>query len=269
VRHQFGPDGIIDMREEPYAGWTPQLPRPLGAIGSTFDTDTQAPLFVRTAFFQRPPLLIPPDGESLRASDLTFHFFKLRFRRALAGFDAKRPRSRGAMSEWTEGYWVQSLPPSNWWRVRDATGARDERVRVDDLVFSPSDGRIHWGNAAATVLPSGPTPQPTDSFCRFEVFALITRRVRDAFGRGDQETFVGLAHVDQLPNATFDRHTAHVRLIEVQFRLPPGAALPVQEGPEALNTLAKALFPQEAAPDSPFDAPARIVRTSPRLRILA
>ncbi|HTV01820.1 MAG TPA: hypothetical protein VMF13_14830 [Luteitalea sp.] len=265
-RPQAGPDGVIDMRPDPYNGWTFDLPRPLGAIGSTFDTDTQAPLFGKSSFFQRPPMLRPPEGAPAEAPDLSFHFFKLRFRRAIAGLDATAPRERCVYSDWTEGYWVQSLPPSNWWRVRDAGGTRDERVRIDDLAYAPQSSRIVWNGQAASILPTGPVPQPAESRSRFEIYALVTRRVQDGFGRRDQETFVALTHIDALATATFERSTAQVRLVEVQFRALPGEPLPVAEGPRSLETLVEALFPREDAMGSPIDAAARIVRMSPRLR---
>src|SRR6185295_1969154 len=75
-RYEFGPDPVIDMREDVFIGSRIELPELVGAIGYTFDTDTSAPLFVQSSFVVPAPRI---DGQ---VADLWWHFNKVRFRRS-------------------------------------------------------------------------------------------------------------------------------------------------------------------------------------------
>lgn len=258
-RQQFGPDPTVETPAEPPGGFKVELPRPVGAIGSTFDTVTEAPFFARSAFLQPPPVHTSDEA----APDLSFYFVKLRFKRVLAGVRADDPRSMvGAPeSEYTDGYWTQVLPPSDWWRVDEA----GDRVHVKDLKFVPGTG-FTWRGQGATILPTGPNPQPASSVNRFQLFGLVTRKVTDAFGREGQETFAGLWSLAKLKTVGIGAGGV-VRLVEVQFRLRPNDPLPVPDTDESLEKLADALFPKGGAEEH-NDAQGRIVRVSPPFRIV-
>jgi hypothetical protein len=265
-RWQFGPDPIIAMDADPYLDWTVTLPHPLGAMGTTFDTDTQAPLFVSASFVQRPPQLVPPADRdpTPTAPDLSFHFAKLRFRRAIAGTEVADPRRVTMRSEWTDGYWVQILPPSNRWRLAPSLRVVD----VIDLRYADATGRVLWHDETVLIAPTGPLEQPDESVARFEVLALLTRRIVDAFGRPDQEAFAEILPLSALTVLPRQRREGTVlRLVEVQFRLKKNDPPPLggtEPAVDALARLVAALFPFDAERDSE-DAKARIVRVSPPL----
>jgi hypothetical protein len=267
-RFQFGPDPVIDLSHDVVNnwlmdGWQLSLPAPVGAIGATFDTDPVAPLFVRSAFVQPPPLLTPPDP-AIPAPDLSFYFVRLRFKRVIAGIDSNNPAYDPAnqtdiflASEFTDGFWTQLLPPSDWWHV-DAAGAA---VCFTEVSFTFKDGFV-WNGKAAKILPSGPTTPSPQSVCRFVLFGLVTRTVTDAFGRAGQEAFVQIAPLDQMANPGLQN--MRLRVIEVQFRLKAADSIPKVQ---TLDDLTGVLFPTPAPSGPPADAGARVVRMSIPLEI--
>ncbi|HEY6805127.1 MAG TPA: hypothetical protein VI306_16245 [Pyrinomonadaceae bacterium] len=250
TRPEFGPDPIITMPEDPYTDYEVTLPPPVGAIGTTFDQVTAAPLFAHTAFYQPPPEI--KKDNAVEAQDLSFHFIKLKFQRVLMGTDPQAPRTPRLTSDFTQGYWTQVLPPSEWWSVK-ANG----RVKLDELDFIENQGFVLNGTPA-TILPTGPEVQPPESYSRFEIFVLVTQAVVDAFGRKGQERFQGLYSLSKLATIIVEEGTI-IRLLEVQFRLKANEALPVSDEDNSLTKLVDALFP---GPD-PQDAKGRIVRVSP------
>ena len=236
TRLQFGPDPLLTMEPDPYGGMNVTLPQAIGASGYTFDTVTQAPLWVRSSFYQPPPQV---NGQDL---DLSWHFVKLRFRRTLAGVavdSIRRPASLA--SDWTDGVWTQLLPPSDRIRVSDS-----ETVLTDDLRFDPLSGVIS--------RTSGPvTPQVTavsGGNCRFALYALITRAVADVAGRiGQEAAFPGLVPIGSWPAiASADADRLILRLVEIQYR----------DGTDLSNIDDKLFTP--SANGVPQDAKARIVR---------
>ena len=84
-RQQFGPEPLRESeRDDPFAGKLIELPPAVGAMGYTFDQQSQAPKWVRSSFYQPPPTV---DGQP---AALAWHFVKLRFRRTLAFVEAMR-----------------------------------------------------------------------------------------------------------------------------------------------------------------------------------
>ena len=259
VRKQFGPDAIIELPDDPFATHEIELPKPVGAIGSTFDTIAEAPLFAHSVFFQPPPV-VKQEGQE-QALDLSFYFVKVRFQRVIAGADPSKPRGadKELASDLTDGYWTQILPPAEWWFVQEAKA----RVHISELTFSMGNGFV-WQGRPATILPTGPQPQPADSVCRFQLFGLVTQRVTDAFGRKEQERFAKLCSLQKLATSDLTPRNK-LRLIEVQFRLKANEPLPVADTEQALSELVKALFPNG---DTPEDAKGRIIRVSSPLVLL-
>jgi hypothetical protein len=257
-RYQFGPDPIIDMSEDPYGDVDlPPLPRPIGATGFTFDTDSSAPLFTGCCFHQPPPVV--PDHD-----DLSFHFVQIRFRRVLVGAEPRKPRANPSASAFTDPYWVQVLPPANRWRVQTGTSAPIEWASSADLTLG-DDGSLVRRSAvkiALTVLPT--TVQPGRS--HFELFALVTTEIADAFGRGNQEVMHSLVPLRSMKIPSTILAKARVRIIEVQFRrVNDSPPLPTN-----LGELAGMMFPNSADWDDVWpavnDAGARVVRVSPPIR---
>ncbi len=259
TRAQFGPDPIIELPDDPYGQCDVVLPRPVGAIGNTFDVVSGAPLFANSSFFQSPPVVLEKETGNPVMIDLTFHFIKLRFKRVIFGIDPKDPRGRKIESEYTDGYWTQLLPPADWWYVAEAK----ERVQIRDLRLATQRGFLWKGNEAV-IVPMGPHPQPKDSFSRFQLFALVTTDAIDVFGRSGQEFFVALSSLDKLKQLNLDERT-NVRLLEVQFRVKEGDPLPISPTEPSLNDLVNLLFTK--GDQGPEDAKARVVRVSPPFKI--
>jgi hypothetical protein len=72
---EAGPDPILSVT--PVDVTNLRLPNPIGPIGYTFDSDTDAPLFVRSSFIIPPPTGLPAD------TDLGWWSVKLQFIRKL------------------------------------------------------------------------------------------------------------------------------------------------------------------------------------------
>jgi hypothetical protein len=127
---EFGPDPILSNLLNPYAGFQITLPPVIGAIGYTFDTDTDAPLFEQLLC----AACAGPHGRgrAMVFADLAWHFLKLRYRRKLNsdGLTTGEP----AVSACTEPVWVQVLPPANRWQfgadgMYDTFDGKNAKVR--------------------------------------------------------------------------------------------------------------------------------------------
>lgn len=261
---QAGPDPLVGMDASAYAGRTLTLPPLIGAIGSTFDTGTMAPLWVKSSFYQPPPILESSADDSSDADDPDFawHFLKLRFRRVLDVNAVDNDRRPGALqSDWTDGVWVQILPPSDTIRMADKDG-NSSPTTVSDLVFDPKTGSITKAGSNSPLSPVA-TPVGGGGHARFEWFMLVTQEVNDVAGQRDQETaysdFLRLSKKPVWPAPSDDTASRlRLRLIEVQYR---------DTDENELGNLRAALFSTDATPK---DAKARVVRmTRPIANILA
>lgn len=261
---QAGPDPLVSMDTSAYGGRTLTMPPLIGAIGSTFDTGTMAPLWVRSSFYQPPPVLETPADDSADSEDPDFawHFLKLRFRRALDVNAVDKDKHPAALqSDWTDGIWVQILPPSDVLRMADKDG-NSFTTNISDLVFDPKTGAITTTGSTSPLRPVT-TPVGGGGHARFEWFALVTQEVSDVAGRRDQETgysdFLRLSKAPAWPVPGNDAAPRlRLRLIEVQYR---------DSNENDLGNLRAALFSTDA---NPQDAKARIVRmTRPIANILA
>ncbi|MFT3785440.1 MAG: hypothetical protein QM770_04655 [Tepidisphaeraceae bacterium] len=266
---QFGPDPIVTAPTSSSDPRAVKLPPPVGAFGYTFDTDTEAPLFVHSSFLQPPPVVATKDGEA--APDLSWHFVQMRFRRELdpAGV---LPEIRGTppstksndapghdpvdvvlRSAWSDPIWAQVLPPSNRLPVKRIDNGEQRVASSDELRFDPATGELHL-IAEDGAHPVDPVPTHPR---RFVWAALVTEAVSDAFGRSDREKYRGLVAWSQRDQRTalLTIANARVRLLELQH-LPDVA--PTDE-----KTIFDGLFPQPAAaPSGAAEPTARIVRVS-------
>jgi hypothetical protein len=192
--------------------------RPLevyGPIGHTFDTDTLAPSFVHTSFILPAPILepaIPSNDETAidpeAASppvwkNLSWYFLKLRFRRTLEVSGLALPLAV-VESDATSGIWVQFLPPSSQFtradRPADASAQSIEDLK---LVSVPSTPSVRW-QLVVKADPDTPVPltativrgsTPADQ-TRFQLWALVTEPLFDAYGRFTQERFLDFCPID-------------------------------------------------------------------------
>jgi hypothetical protein len=263
------------------------LPRPVGAIGSTFDDPSgAAPFYSRASFFQRAPSVNPQDA----MRDLSFHFLKIRFRRVLVSGSDRTPPTNLPRSDWTDAHWVQILPAANRWRCQYYEIAPDGKtIQWKDLAWLRTDDHLpfFWSRSARafqhadsadgprrtffplTTAQNPHTNELTDSLppkFHFALYAMVSRIVADAFGRSDQEAFDSIIPLNGLGAAIEPPSgTCVLHLIEIQFRT---------EGTfKTLDDLAKALFPSRdeqsiGAIDNTEDARARIVRISPAIPIV-
>jgi hypothetical protein len=253
LRQQIGPDGVLEMPDDPLADWDVQLPRPVGAAGQTLDTDPVAPLFAHAAYLQPPPVLTPlpnPDHAAPPPPDLSFYFVKLEFRRSIAGVDPEYPQALALSSRYTDPVWVQILPPSTFWRIQK--GNEVMTVDVTGLHFVSGKG-LTFGGEEVNVLPTGPYPPIRSSISSIKVWVLVTRRVFDAFGRTDQEAYHKLMPPSDLRSLP-DSAALRLRFLEIQYR---GSASDELD----LEKLTNLLFGKRV--EAPEDALARMVRASP------
>lgn len=224
---ELGPDPILSVQRNP-AVVVPQAP--IGPIGYTFDTDTDAPLFVKSSF-----LLPPPTG----MGDLSWYFVKLRFRREIDGTWHKGKQT--LRSEPTQPVWAQYLPPSTRFGSVDVTTLT---LHVDTTTNQGS-----FRDPAGKTVTLAPTAAP-GSKSLFELWILVTNGIEDASGRADQEIAVGMPV--RLTGDAFvmqgNLAAPRVRVVEIQRR-----AGVTSDG------FWKDLFRDEESED----AKARIVRVSP------
>src|SRR5262249_7500886 len=152
----------------------------------TFDSDTEAPLFVKCSFVQPPPKI---DGAN---EDLSWHFVKVRYRRVLCKEALDQSLVNGnAVSAWTEPVWAQFLPPSN--RVLVQQGDLIDSADVQDLHYNPTDGGIRRGSDIVSPRATKPADK---SKAGFQIYALRTLLVSDALGRQNQEAFHDMTLLD-------------------------------------------------------------------------
>ncbi len=107
-------------------------------------------------------------------------------------------------------------------------------------------------------------PQPTTtgdkSQCAFDLWVLLTRRIVDALGRRNQESFVNLKRIEKLSELVPVPSESVVRLVEVQRRQNVSIG--------NLDDLVQAMFPNAVGNDiDPPDATARIVRISAPIEV--
>jgi hypothetical protein len=229
-----------------------------GPIGYTFDTDSDAPLFVHSSFVleAEPPPSLEGTGERL---DLSWHFIKLRFRRMLPRMSIQETENP-ASSEWTLPYWVQFLPDASRYDVRTLQGAEKQDVGLADLHLVLTGRRVQLRHRDRDVELT-PLPGP------FHLWGVVTRRIRDVLGR-EQERFVALEPLReggcQIPEAVvlpaaLANSDLYLRVIEVQKapRTPAAKGEQIPPDPFRGSELADQLF----GPDGQ-DAPLRIVRVS-------
>jgi len=253
-RLQFGPDPLLNLNDDPFAGKLIELPPAVGAMGYTFDRQSQSPKWVRSSFYQPPPTI---DGNP---AGLAWHFVKLRFRRTLASkaMDANR-RPASLQSDWTPGVWTQLLPP-----VDKITGTPfpapgvpgvKRLYDISELEFTPDYGVRENGTGIPVQLVA---PGSSDDNCQFSLYLLITRAVSDIAGRPEQEAAVenGLVPLDNKiwpapasAAATPAWAAARLRVIEIQHR-----------SAETIDPIDVALFTPAVAGVNPTDAKARISR---------
>ena len=266
---EAGPDPVVtNVNYDPTNnGPSPQIIEQTltaaGPIGFTFDTGAvAAPLFGMTSFLIPAPRLSSGDVPV----DLSWWFLQLKFRCSLnptgtANYDVN------LNSDWTAPLQVQLLPASNLWTVT----AGGLTVRVDVSMLS-----IQFAQPPAAVavvndfgIPVVVNPEPFDTSAavtnRFEVWALLTVQLTDAFGNGTQEAFVDMVPFAALANFVTpvgkSAPTA-LRLIEVQAM---NGLSPIRT---TWSQLADDLFPDNQTPGvDPAMSRARIVRVSPPITV--
>jgi hypothetical protein len=218
---EFGPDPILTGDPGTFVP-NGQL-QIAGPFGYTFDTGTTAPLIVGSSFVIRPP--------AGSVNNLGWYFAKLQFARVVGNLTSPP----------TDAQWVQFVPDFASYQTSNGVAAvKDLSVqRLSDTSF-----QLSRGGSAVEFQPSN----------TFEIAAIVTQNVTDAFGRPGQERFVGIGKYDaasKVFNVTAKLPaTFVVRLIEIQRQGKAGA------------DLFGDLFPE---PQTGADANARIVRISPRL----
>jgi hypothetical protein len=255
---EFGPDSILTGDSLGVAGFESNAP--LGPIGHSFDTNTDAPLFVASSFILPPPTLRDPEAEK----DFSWYFARLRFKRVLTA-EALAGSNGDAESELTDAYWVQYLPDASR-LVLDGLGD------WDDLSFRFAGGQngelVFFNRKTRLDVPVKSASHRT-KYHRFTLWAVLTQVIRDAIGRPDQEKYVTLYQLnDDGRGVVFENFPRpepgadkvfRVRLLEVQERIEavtPGVA--VESDPW------RRLFPAFNHPENSQaqeeDAKARIVR---------
>lgn len=239
---EFGPDPILTLQS------TAGAPRPLrviGPIGYTFDTDTQAPLFIRSSYILPPPTLDP----SNTSPDLGWHFAKLRFRRRLAAKGMFDGQSR--QSAPTPAVWAQFLPPSTHYKI----GQEFRDVAQLRFVIDEARAELRIVDRGKPVVLANDKPT-------FAFYVLVTSVIADALSRRDQEVFDSLWELDAngvgkrtAGPAGVTGNPLRARIVEVQRRERGG------------DNLFDDLFPQVAEETlaNAADVKARIVRVSPPL----
>ncbi|MBL8189605.1 MAG: hypothetical protein JNK38_16460 [Acidobacteria bacterium] len=167
---QFGPDPILTG--DSWSGDPVKLDvsQP---IGHTFDTDTEAPLFVASSCV----LSLPDLPKSVEDK---WCFAKIAFKRSLIINGAET----AVESKPTDPYWVQLLPDFSQFN--------------DNFDYDKLKLRRESSGSNAIVILSGETPMalpadpPLTGFNQFTRWLLLTQVIRDMRGRRDQERYVGL-----------------------------------------------------------------------------
>lgn len=251
-----------------------------GPIGYTFDTDTLAPEFIHTSFVVPAPVLQPLDESSPVAAvrDLSWYFVKMRFRRRIEAAGMALPLA-STESEATAGIWAQFLPPSSRFATNRTPG---DWVEVSSLSLqkATSAGKTRYFIAEAS-QPGSPVPlrpTPVQSAVqveqrRFQLWALVTEPLFDAYGNQTQERFMDFCHLDDdgflVPHildqagqkSALDRaEKCRVRIVEMQVL--PGQEELIRQATTPLDAH-RFLFPSDPERTHQKEALARCVRVSP------
>jgi hypothetical protein len=250
----------VEIDDDGYGAADIVLPPAIGAMGYTFDTDTQAPLFTKASFLQPPPDIQIEDAPV--NADLSWHYLQLRYRRKLDPLGTEDALSGASnVSDWTEPVWVQVLPAADRFRVR--SGGSIERRPVSELVYDAEKGKIYQqSDEASTVLPTKSTVSEDEKNPAFTLYALVTRAAPDAFGRARRESYIDFAPIDGLDKyPAADQGSLQVRIVELQHR---------RDDSIAKADVFDALFPKSDSGDLGFleDQRARVVRVSPPIQAL-
>ena len=262
---QAGPDPVVSNPDYGAQGATPPLklePNPLaaGPIGFTFDTNTNAPLFSTTSFLVPAPRMQNADG-TLTAIELSWWFLELQFRRTVhpAGTANYAP---ALDSDWTVPMQAQLLPAANLWNVTvNGTAGRMDASELQ--AFSSGSPGISILDSSGNSVVVNSLPFDSTSTNRFEVWAMLTVNLQDAFGHAGQESFVTMVPIASLATLPPTGATT-LRLIEVQAMSP---ASPTRTD---WRLLADDLFSPANNSDNKTDpamARARIVRVSPPISV--
>jgi hypothetical protein len=221
---------------------------PVGPIGFTFDTDTEAPLMVRAAFF-----LPAPEIASIKPHELGNYFFKLAFRRTVVAGGMMPGLPASVASRFTEPQETQLLPSSSFWDTDQG-----QRVHVSQLRYDGKRKQFFLESKPEQPITIVGSSTNHSSLNALDIRLLLKDPVTDAFGRTDQETVVGNTLYEigkpEAPVATY----AHI--VEVQRPTAVTAAA----GPQSLPG---DLFPGTPE-DNSADVRRRIVRVSPRIEPL-
>ncbi|MGA7241469.1 MAG: hypothetical protein WBY44_37650, partial [Bryobacteraceae bacterium] len=264
VRLQAGPDPVISNPDFGAAGapvpvnFEPNPPA-IGPVGFTFDTNTNAPLFSSTSFIVPAPRQLNPDG-SLTPLELSWYFVQLQFRRTLNP-DGTQNYSQQLDSDTTAPLQAQFLPAANLWNV--TVNGTPGRMDTSIMQATSSAGAgISLIDSNSNGITVNPLPFDATSTNRFEVWALLTVELQDAFGHPGQEAFLTMVPLAALATLPPSGATS-LRLVEIQAMTPLS---PVRTDWAAL---ADDLFPtaNSGGATDPAMARARIVRVSPSISI--
>jgi hypothetical protein len=272
---QAGPDPIVNNPAYSKASLPPALepnPVPIGPIGFTFDTNTDAPLFSAISFIVPAPSLANPNG-STTPVELSWYFLQLQFRRTLDPDGTVNPTG-DLNSDWTLPLQTQLLPASNLWNVTiNGVASRiDTSALQGNSSQSPGITLTDPGGDTVTVNPLPFDPNNTHN--RFEVWAVLTSELHDVFGHSGQEAFLIMVPFAGLATLAPSPATS-LRLVEVQAM---NSLSPVRPD---WQSLASDMFPDPAvvgplptpttppALVDPTMARARIVRVSPPIAIVS
>jgi hypothetical protein len=246
-----------------------------GAIGFTFDTDTDAPLFSSTAFLINSSEPLDP-----------WTFVKLRFRRVVpdtASFVQTIATADEIEESWTHGHWAQILPDAGRFACDPGTPpARTILASELKLLTTPGTAAAGMGlsfvdgdNATVTLWPTQvalATEAPgATAFVQFELWLVVTIGIKATGFESPSSRFAPEAYVLTVPltagTATLPpalspsaaaASLVHVRIVEVQRRIGP--AVPPAAAPTSVDPLWQEIFPAETVP--PVEPKARIIRVS-------
>lgn len=180
MRYEAGEDPIMYGRSISVNDVVTKQGEPLGC---TFDTDTDAPLFVNTAVYFDPPELAWTQPAQVEPA---WNFLKVQFKRTLAK-EGHADGSRDRVSELSPPIWIQLLQQSSlylnennnsWHRIKDLT------LEVDKLGTNIAG---NFSNGGVVKL------QPTKSDDNiFSLWIMVTRKITDMLGNKEHESFVSV-----------------------------------------------------------------------------
>ena len=201
---EFGPDPILTGDAWSGGNMTMNVSQPLG---HTFDTDSDAPLFVASSCV----LSLPDLPKSVEDK---WCFAKINFKRRLTVNGANQVDSKP-----TDPYWVQLLPDFS--EFSDNFDYENLRLRRESAV---SNSVVIVSGKDPAVLPTNPALAGVNQFTRW---LLLTQVIRDMRGRRDQERYVGLYRMQASGVChPLDEQTQigsdwklRARIVEVQYRV--------------------------------------------------